>query len=75
MKLIKLPNGDWISPQSIRAIRKLPVAFSPESRTIHEPRFVVDTANGGCIIVECADAAEVEAKADALAAQVSEAIG
>lgn len=74
MKLIQLPTGDWIAPSSVRGIRKLPAGFCPITKTIFEPRFVVDTAAGPCIMIECADADDVNAKADALALQVNEAL-
>lgn len=74
MKLIQLPNGDWVSPAAIRGIRKLPSGFCAITQTIFEPRFVVDMANGMAMVIECADAEEVVTKADALARRVNEAL-
>lgn len=61
-KLIELPNGDWIAPEAVKAVRKLPAGFCEISNTILEPRFVVDAHGGGYTVIECTDAADVDAK-------------
>jgi len=63
MKLIELPNGDWVDPSTIYAIRPLPLLKS--EGTTHPWRAVVEYSGGGFAghgsmsIVECSQEDEL----------------
>lgn len=75
MKLIKLPNGDWLNPEFLIAIRKGERVIKNGWMTAEIPsRVIVDFRVGmnghvNSIIIECADDASCDAMADKIAEQ------
>lgn len=46
MKLVQLPNGDWLDPTVVRSLRVLPLYKCEVTGQVHGPRVVVETGIG-----------------------------
>jgi hypothetical protein len=73
MKLIELPNGDWIAPDSIKAIRKGDRARNDHGGPHFAPRVIIEFGARGWIVLNCKDDAERDTLAAGLASQVNDA--
>lgn len=67
MKLIKLPNGSWIDPKTITAIRPLPMEVG-ESGATHRARVRIDHGAHGMEIITATDDEHAQQLADEYAA-------
>lgn len=71
MKLIKLPNGIWVNPCSIKAIRTLIQEKSEWTGMLHRSRCCVDHGNGFTEVILANDDQHAQEIADAIAEQAN----
>lgn len=72
MKLIKLPNGDYVAPDNVAAIRLAEFRYSGETEAIHPARVILDLRTGATIVIEAQPGEELQALADRIAAMLGE---
>ena len=72
MKLVKLPNGQWVDLKTVTAIVPLQRSKCEITKTLFPPRIVVHCGHA-TTVVPCDDHEQMQAMADDLAKQVNEA--
>ncbi len=73
MKLMRLDNGDWIDPETVRIVK--PLQMIMDEYGFHPPRVViVHSATGGReghSVIELSEGADIQLYADHLAEQIN----
>ena len=66
-RLVRLPNGAWVRPDSVIAVRALPTSTGVGSGNLHRARVTIKTSDGSIDVILANDDEHAQIMADELA--------